>query len=230
MVVGAGFGGIAAGVKLKQAGIRHVHDLRIVARDRRHVVGQHLPRRRSRCGLAPVLLLVQAPRLDAHARPAARAAALPRADRRRVRPSSAPATRCRRRVRHVGRRAPRLDGPARRRDRRRVPRARERSRLPQRAALSRLAGAPGLRGAGVPHRALGAPARPGRQGRGRGRHRIVGDAGRAGDPADRQRALRVPARAGLGHAQGRARPQRRGAGGLRPSLAAHVGALAAAST
>ena len=59
VVIGAGFGGIAAGVKLKRAGIRHVHDLRVVARDRRHVVGQHLSGRRGRRRLAPLLLLVQ---------------------------------------------------------------------------------------------------------------------------------------------------------------------------
>ena len=70
--------------------------------------------------------------------------------------------------------------------RRRVPRARERGRLPQRAPLSRLARARRLRGSQVPHRALGAPARPDRQGRRRGRHRVVGHAGRAGDPADRR--------------------------------------------
>ena len=69
--------------------------------------------------------------------------------------------------------------------RRRVPRARERGRLPQRAPLPRLARARRLRGAQVPHRPLGAPARPDRQGRGRGRHRVVGDPGRAGHPADR---------------------------------------------
>ena len=61
------------------------------------------------------------------------------------------------RVGDVGRRPSRLDGPPRRRHRRRVPRARERRRLPQRAALSRLARARRLRRTQVPHRALGAP-------------------------------------------------------------------------
>ena len=65
----------------------HVHDLRVVARDRRHVVGQHLPGRRGRRRLAPLLLLVQAARLDAHARPATRAAEVSRGDGRRVRPA-----------------------------------------------------------------------------------------------------------------------------------------------
>ena len=40
-------------------------------------------------------------------------------------------------------------------------------------------------------------------------------------------ALRVPAGAGLDHAQGRARPHRRGAGGVRQAVAAPAGALAA---
>ena len=124
---------------------RHVHDLRVVARDRRHVVGQHLPGRRGRRRLAPLLLLVQAARLDAHPRPAARAAEVPRGDGRRVRAAAAPAARRHGGVGDVGRRPPRLDGPPRRRDRRRVPRARERRRLPQRAALSRLARARRLR-------------------------------------------------------------------------------------
>ena len=57
-------------------------------------------------------------------------------------------------------------------------------------------------GAHVPHRPLGAPARPHRQGRRRGRHRVVGHPGRARHPADRREALRVPARAGMDHAQG----------------------------
>ena len=41
-------------------------------------------------------------------------------------------------------------------------------------------------------------------------------------------ALRVPARAGLGHAEGRARLHRRGARGVRQAVAADAGALAAA--
>ena len=47
-----------------------------------------------------------------------------------------------------------------------------------------------------------------------------------GDPADRRAALRVPARAGVGHAQGRARPHRRAARRARPAVAAPPGALA----
>ena len=93
----------------------HLHDLRVVARDRRHVVGQHLSRRRGRRRLAPLLLLVQAAQLVAHARPPGRAAAVPRGDRRRVRPAPAPATRRDRGVGDVGRRPPRLDAAVRRR-------------------------------------------------------------------------------------------------------------------
>ena len=101
MVVGAGFGGIAAGVKMKRRRDPHVHDLRVVARHRRHLVGQHLPRRRGRRRLAPLLVLVQVARLDAHPRQAGRAAEVPRGDRRRVRAAAAPPPR---RRRGVGRR------------------------------------------------------------------------------------------------------------------------------
>ena len=185
------------------------------------MVGQHVPRRRGRRRLAPLLVLVQAARLDAHARPAARAAAVPRGDRRRVRPAPAPAARCRPWSRRRGTTTAHVWTVAsRRRHRRRVPRARERGRLPQRAALSRLARARRLRGAEVPHRALGARARPDRQGRRGRRHRLVGHADRARHPADRAAALRVPAGARVGHAEGRARLHRRGARGLRQPVAA----------
>ena len=227
MVVGAGFGGIAAGVKLKQAGIHtftiYESSLGIGGTwwDNTYPgaevdVGSHLycfsfkPHDWTRThARQPELQKYLEETVDEFGlRPHLRLGVAGR-------------------VGDVGRRPPRLDGPARRRDRRRVPRARERGRLPQRAPLPRLARARRLRRARVPHRALGAPARPDRQGRGRGRHRLVGHAGRARHPADRGAALRVPARAGLGHAQGRARPHRRGAGGVRQAVAAPAGALAA---
>ena len=72
-------------------------------------MGQHLSGRRSRRRLASLLLLVQAARLDAHARPAARAAEVPRRDGRRVRASTAPPARRGRGVGDVGRRSSRVD-------------------------------------------------------------------------------------------------------------------------
>ena len=192
------------------------------------MVGQHLSGRRGRRGLAPLLLLVQAPSVDPHPRPPARAAEVPRGDGRRVRHPAPPAAGRHRRVGDVGRRASRLDRPPRRRHGRRVPRADQRRRLPQRASVPRLARARGLRGPGVPHRPLGARARPGRQGGGRGRHRFVGHPGRARPPADRAAPVRVPAGARVGAAQGRARLQRRGADRPQPSVAQQAGALATA--
>ena len=225
-VVGAGFGGIATGVKLLRARHPHVHRLRGVVRHRRHVVGQHVPRCRGRRRLAPLLLLVQAARLDSHPRAPARAAAVPRGDGRRVRAAAAPAARCGRRVGDVGRRPPRLGAAARRRDGARVQRARERGRVPQRAPLPRVAGARRVRRPRVPHGAVGARARPRREGRGGGGRGLVVDAGRTRDPAARRAPLRVPAGAGLGHAQGGARPHAGAAVGARPAVAAPPGALA----
>ena len=72
-------------------------------------MGQHLPGRRGRRRLAPLLVLVQVARLDPHPRQAGRAAEVPRGDRRRVRAASAPAPRRRGGVGDVGRRPPRVD-------------------------------------------------------------------------------------------------------------------------
>ena len=60
-------------------------------------MGQHLPGRRGRRRLAPLLVLVQVARLDPHPRQAGRAAEVPRGDGRRARAASAPrasASRC----------------------------------------------------------------------------------------------------------------------------------------
>ena len=201
-----------------------VHDLRVVARYRGDVVGQHLPGRRGRRRLASVLVLVQAARLDPQPRPAGRAAEVPRGDRRRVRVAPAPAPRGNRRVGHVGRRPPHLDGPSRRRHHRRVPRAHQWRRVPERAPLSRLAGARRLRGPQVPHVALGTPPRPHRQGRRRRGHGLHGHADRPRHPARRGAAVPVPARTGMGHAQGRTRLHRRGAQDVLEPVAAQEGA------
>ena len=150
----------------------HVHDLRVVARRRRHLVGQHVPGCRGRRRLAPLLVLVQVARLDPHPRQAGRAAEVPRGDGRRVRAAAAPAPRRRGRVGDVGRRPPRLDGASRRRHR------------PTSATCSSAASASSTSRATPTGRAsttstgpkfhtvaVGAPARPHRQGRRGGGHR-----------------------------------------------------------
>ena len=174
-------------------------------------MGQHLSGRRGGRGLAPLLLLLPAPRLDPVARPSARAPALPRGDGRRLRPAVPPATRLRGRIRDVGRSSPRLDRPARERRHRRVPRAHQRRGLPQRPAPADVARSRRLRGARVPHRPLGARARPDRQGRGGGRDGLIRDPGRPCTAHDGEEAPGVPARARVDHAEGRARLLRRGA-------------------
>ncbi len=76
----------------------------------------------------------------------------------------------------------------------------------------------------VPHLAVGAPARPDRQGRRGGGHRLDGHADRPRHPADRGAPVPVPARTGLGHAQGRTRLHRRGAQDVLEPVAAQAGA------
>ena len=185
VVVGAGFGGIAMGVKLHDAGI----DSFTIYESSLGIGGtwwdNTYPGAEVDVGLEPLLLLLQAPRLDAHPREAARAAEVPRGDGRRARPPPPSPARRRRESaewddeRHVW--TVRLDDGT-------VDECHvlvERGRLPQRPAVPRLAGARRVPGSGVPHRTLGAPARPDRQGRRGRRHRVVGDPGRAGDPTDR---------------------------------------------
>ena len=83
----------------------------------------------------------------------------------------------------LGRRPPRVDRPPRRRHHRRVPRAHQRRRVPERPPLPGLAGPRRLRGPEVPHLALGAPARPHRQGGRGGGHGIDRHADRSRHPA-----------------------------------------------
>ena len=118
----------------------------------------------------------------------------------------------------------RVDGPSRRRHHRRMPRAHQRRGVPERPPLSRLAGARRLRGPEVPHLAVGTPPRPDRQvvavvGTGSTATQIV-----PGHPARRAAPVPVPARAGLGDAQGRSRLHRRGAQDLLEPVAAQAGA------
>ena len=209
VVVGAGFGGIAAGVKMKRAGIHTFTIYESSLGHRRHVVGQHVPGRRGRRRLAPLLVLVQVARLDPHPRASRRSC---RSTSRRRSTSSGCARTSARRRRAVGARGTTTGTCGRSRSTtadRRVPRVHQRRRLPQRAALPRLARPRRLRRAQVPHLAVGAPPRPHRQdGRGRG-HRLDRDAARARHPARGRAPLPVPAGAGLGHAQGRPRLHRR---------------------
>ena len=110
MVVGAGFGGIAAGVKMKRAGIHtftiYESSLGIGGTwwDNTYPgaevdVGSHL-----------YSFSFKSHDWTPHPRAAGRAAEVPRGDRRRVRAAAAPAARGRGRVGGVGRRPPRVDG------------------------------------------------------------------------------------------------------------------------
>ncbi len=185
VVVGAGLGGIGAGVKLKQAGI----DTFTIYESSPGVGGtwwdNTYPGAEVDVHSNLYCYSFKSLRLDPHPRPTARAADVPGGDGRRVRPPPAPPAGRDRPVGHVGRRPPRLDGHPGHRLCRRVPRGRQRRRLPQRPPVSRLAGAGGVRGAEVPHVTVGASARPVRQGRGRGGDGVDGHPGRAGHPAHR---------------------------------------------
>ena len=182
---------------------RDVHDLRAVGTGRWYLVGQPVSRCGGRRRLVHLLVPVQAPRLDAHPRPPGRDPRLPRGDGQPVRPRSPSPTGNRRPARGVGRRSPRL--PAHAHDRRgdRMPRARVSGGLPQRAVLPRLARPGGLRRPVLPHLAVGAPPRPHRQDRRHRRNRIDRVATRPRAPADRGQDPPLPARAGLGAAEGR---------------------------
>ena len=162
---------------------RDLHDLRVLDRGRWNVVGQHVPRGRGGRPLQSLQLLVQAIRLDPHPRPPARIAGVPRRNGRRARAAAPSAAGRHRPVCHLGRRPPRLVGHARLRGRRRLPCAHQCGRLPQPPPVSRLARPGGIRGTEVPHGPLGAPARPVRQGRRRGRNGVDRDPGRAGHSA-----------------------------------------------
>ncbi len=59
LIVGAGFGGIAAAIELQAPRLRGRHDPRARARARRHVVLQQLPRRGLRRAEPPVLVLLR---------------------------------------------------------------------------------------------------------------------------------------------------------------------------
>ena len=175
------------------------------------MVGQHLPGRRGRRRLAPLLLLVQAARVDAHAR-----ASSPNCRSTSRRPSTSSGSAPHLRL-GVAVESARWDD-----DRHSVGRpASTTARVDECHVLvsgvgflnvPRYPDWPGRRPtsrARLPHRSLGARTRPDRQGRRGRRHRVVGDADRARDPADRAAPLPVPAGTGLGAAEGRTRLRRR---------------------
>ena len=84
LIVGAGFGGIAAAIELRRHGITDVRILEKADELRRDVVPQHLPRRRVRRPEPRLLVLVlPAARLGAAVPDAARHPALPARGRRR---------------------------------------------------------------------------------------------------------------------------------------------------
>ena len=207
----------------------HVHDLRVVARRRRDVVGQHLPGRRGRRRLAPLLVLVQVARLDPHPRQAGRAAEVPRGDRRRVRAAPAPAARRRRCEsatwdddRHVW--TVRLDDGT----------TDECHVLISGVGflnVPRYPDWPGLDdfdGPEVPHRRGGSTSTtsPARSSRWWARARRRRRSSPRSSPIVGQ-PVRVPARAGLGDAQGRPRLHRRGAQDVLEPVAAPAGTAAA---
>ncbi len=198
-IVGAGMGGISAGVLLRKAGIDDVHDLRAVRAGRWYVVGQPVPRRRGRRRLVHLFVSVQALRLDAHPRT----------------PGGDPRATSRRRSSDFGL-APHLRfGIGVQRavwdDDRHV--YDSRSRTAKQTECHVLISAvgflnvpyypdwPGLRRLprpDLPHLAVGARARPHRQdGRHRG-HRIDRVAARPRAPADRRQDAPLPARARAG--------------------------------
>ena len=77
-IVGAGFGGIATAVRLKQKGQDDFVVLERGDRDRRRLAGEHLPGHRLRRPVAPLLALVRAqPRLEPALLPGRRDSGVP---------------------------------------------------------------------------------------------------------------------------------------------------------
>ena len=182
-------------------------------------MGQHVPGRRGRRRLAPLLVLVQVARLDPHAR-ASRRSCRSTSRRRSTSSGLRPHLRARRRrgVGDLGRRPARVDGPPRRRH------ESTSATCSSAASASSTSRAypdwPGLDDFDGPkfhtsrwehqHDLTGKVVA------------VVGTGSTATQivPAiqpDRRAPLRVPARAGLGHAQGRARLHPRGAADVLPT-------------
>ena len=181
----------------------HLHRLREVRGARRHLVGQPLPGGRGRRRLASLLVLVQEPRLDTHARQAGRTAGLPRRGAGRLRPAPPLPLQHHRPRCGLGRAHAHLHRQSRERRERAGQHGGQRARAAQLPQVSGLARARRLRGAQVPHLPLGARARPDRQAGGPGRNRFDGEPGRPRDRSAGRPPLPVPTRARVG------RPQRR---------------------
>ena len=178
LVVGAGFGGLAMAIKLDEAGSDDFVVARARQRRRRHLARQHLPGRRLRRALAPVLVLVRAqPGLVAHLLPpAARSRPTSQSvadDARRARPHppSTPTSRTRDLGRDRAALARRAPTPATLTAD--VARLRHRRALPS-PTIPDIDGPGRLRGRGLPLRALGPRPRPDRQAGRRHRHRRLG--------------------------------------------------------
>ena len=188
-IIGSGFAGLGMAIALKKAGRARLRRPRAGARRRRHLAGQHLPRRRVRRAVQPLLVLLRAePGLDAHLLRAAGDPGLPagarptRFDVRRHCVFGADVT-----AAPVGRRRTALGGLD---HRRRVPGRRSWSRPPARwpsppIPTSRAWTPSPARHATPP---AGTRPRPLRRAGRRHRHRRLGHPVRAGDPADRRAA------------------------------------------
>ena len=189
-IIGAGFAGIGTAIRLLQAGIRLLHDLRARRRDRRHLARQHLSGRRLRRAVARVLALLRAvPGLDAPLLAVGRDPGVPARPRREVEA------------------ARRTCGCAPRSSRRASTRRAASGRSPPTAArrvtarvvvsgvgglvdpaLPDIKGTRELRRRDLPHRALEPRLRAHRQARRRDRHRRERRAGGAVDRAARSRS------------------------------------------
>ena len=139
VVIGTGFSGLGAAIRLKQEGIDDFVVLEKAGERRRHLARQHLSRVRLRRAVAPVLVLVRAqPEVVADVRAAAGDPRLPRALHRQVRRAPAHPVRrrghrggVRRGGRAVARRGQRRRGGLHRPRRRRRLRPAEPPRVPR---------------------------------------------------------------------------------------------------
>ena len=181
-IIGAGPGGLGLAIQLVKSGRRRLRALRGVRRRRRHLADEHLPRRRLRRAVAPLLLfLCPEARLVQDVRQPARDPPLLRGLRRPLRHPPPPADEHPHHGGGLGCRGTALAAHRRRRGHLRGRCARLRHRDLHDAVGARPRGSGDLRRALLPLGALGARARPG--GPPRGRHRDGGQRG-----ADRPRA------------------------------------------
>ena len=178
-------------------GLRRRDGLRARRAGRRCVEPQHLSRRRLRRPLAPVRVLLRAERpLVAPLRAAGGDPGLPRGRRAAQRGAGPDPHQHRGDERALGRAARQVAAADERgRARGRRPDHRVRPAVGRQAAHDPRPGE--LRRSGLPHLAVAPRRRAGGQARGRDRHRLQRDPGRAGDPAAGRAGRRLPALAGL---------------------------------